>query len=56
MLMREEIMGEMPPDKVFIEDDGRQVPCRATGFEVFITATGQWMNEYEDSEGNIYYC
>lgn len=53
--MLRERLDDMPMDKAFYNDDGNRELCHATGYEVFITADGQWWNEYEDSAGNIYY-
>lgn len=47
-------------DKVFENDNGQQVLCHHTGYEVHFVAdfTGDyrcWWNEYKDNDGNIYY-
>lgn len=45
-------LAEMPYDKVFETENGREVCC-ATGYEVLID--GQYWNEYIDSEGELHY-
>lgn len=45
---------DMPFDRSFYNDNGQKVNCHATGYMTFCTAIGEWYNEYEDSEGNIY--
>lgn len=47
-------------DKTFENDEGQQVSCHHSGYEVHFVGdfTGNercWWNEYEDSEGNLYY-
>lgn len=47
-------------DKTFTNDDGQQVTCHHTGYEVhfegdFCGPYENWWNEYEDCDGNIYY-
>lgn len=39
-------------DHVFFTENGQEL-CHATGYEEFID--GIWWNEFEDSEGNLYY-
>lgn len=39
-------------DHVFTTENGEEL-CHATGYEVLIDDI--WWNEYEDSEGNLYY-
>ena len=43
----------MPYDHVFETENGTEM-CHATGYEV-LDSDGTWWNEYEDSEGNLYY-
>ena len=51
-------LNEMPFDKTFINSEGNQVLCHATGYEVAIgdpSVMSNWWNEYVDNEDNIYY-
>ena len=43
----------VPYDHSFITDNGNEELCHATGYEWFDGS--RWWNEYEDSEGNLYY-
>ena len=45
-------LAEMPCDKRFQLEDGSDELCHATGYEVLVD--GEWWNEYEGSDGNIY--
>lgn len=48
----------MPFDKRFDLVDGGEGLCHATGYEVNWSNPEdytEWWNEYEDSEGNLYY-
>ena len=50
-------LSSMPYDKMFLTANGNEL-CHATGDEVCFgdPADGaNWWNEYEDSEGNLYY-
>ena len=47
------LVEEMPCDHVFYTENGQEL-CHATGYEVLMD-DGIWWNEYEDSEGNLYY-
>lgn len=47
-------------DKTFENNDGQQVTCYHTGYEVhfvgdFVADERNWWNEYEDCDGNLYY-
>lgn len=44
----------MPFDKVFDTPNGKEF-CHATGYEIKFPNNSTWWNEYEDSEGNLYY-
>lgn len=47
----------MPVAKVFGTESGEKI-CNATGWEVCegnSSDPADWWNEYEDSEGNLYY-
>lgn len=51
-------LSEMTFDKAFVTGNGNEELCSATGFEVCMGNTddpADWWNEYEDSEGNLYY-
>lgn len=59
-MIRREIEGGMPFDKVFFNEDGQQINCHATGMEVLFEGEdnipANWWNEYEDwSTGELYY-
>lgn len=48
----------MPFAKVFETSDGNEQLCNATGYEECfgdINNPGDWWNEYEDINGNLYY-
>ena len=54
--MKKRKLDTMPFDKVFETPSGNEELCHATGFEVQLDSLpGDWWNEYEDSEGNLYY-
>lgn len=48
----------IPFDKRFELPNGNEELCHSTGYEVCDgdpNAPGNWWNEYEDSDGNLYY-
>ena len=48
----------MPFDKAFVVENGNEELCHATGYEICDgnpENQADWWNEYEDSEGNLYY-
>lgn len=49
----------MPFDKTFItSENGNEELCHSTGYEVCNgdpSDAANWWNEYEDSNGNLYY-
>ena len=56
-VMRRELE-TMPFAKAFETENGNEELCNATGFEECFgnpNEPADWWNEYEDSDGNLYY-
>lgn len=63
-IMKKRMLKNMPFDMMFeIDRVGRQELCHATGFEVYLgngdpddpEESGNWWNEYVDSNGEFHY-